>query len=517
MSTVPASAPLRHAQLALIALALIAAFVWLAGFAPRRVGDGSEYYGLYLAWEHSLRPWMTEAAYSAYSALYSRHEIIDLVTRDYLASAFPALRVGDTADFNHFWLYSMLARAMGWSLETVGLPVRIHTAFVALHGLMLFATIALAHRYYGLRGVAVIAFMTCASPMLWFANKVHTEFFTYCLTLSAVICVLVGRRVSAAVLLGLCATQNPSFAIVAAALVADRLRDFRQRPSAAELAGIAAAGLLSVMHPLYYLYRVHVVTPQLLAGGAALGTNLWISHIWFIDPDVGLLPHWPLGTMAIVLGIWASARRPRGEEGLPRYGLSWWLFCAVYLASCLYAHASTINLNSGATPGPARYAIWYMALAFPLVLEAAGWLRVNYRRMAIAGVIILAVQPYNWRVNKPQRPESFSGPTGLSSLIQTHLPGLYDPPGEIFVERYSGFGEAAEGKLLQGVLGPDCRKLLVIPNANRGGGAAPQACGIDPQLLDAYVRERALQQPAEHYERIDDETYARLTAKHREP
>ncbi|TAK73981.1 MAG: hypothetical protein EPO12_21350 [Aquabacterium sp.] len=512
----PPRADRRLVVLGLLALGLAFVFTALAGLPPRRVGDGSEYYALYLSWEHSLRPWMTQAAYVAYDELFSRHEIMDLVSRDALAAAFPALRVGDTADFNHFWLYSLLARMVGATLAAVGLHVSAHGAFIALHGLMLFMTMALAHRHYGLRGLCVVAFMTFASPMIWFTNKVHTEFFTYCLTLSSVILVLAGRRVAAAVLLGLAATQNPSFAIVAAALVADRLRNFRQLPSAAEAAGIVLAGLLSVMHPLYYLWRVHVVTPQLLAGGASLGHNLSTFYIWFLDPDVGLLPNWPLGALGIVLGMWALARLPEKRDP-SRYNGSWWWFVAVYLASCLYAHSSTINLNSGATPGLARYALWYMVLPFPLYLEALDWLRSNWKRTGAGVVLLLLLLPHNWRVCKPQLPESYAKPSKLSRIIQTKMPWLYDPPGEIFRERYSGLGEAAEAKASQGIVGPDCRKLLLQPNEHHGPAIAPQACGFDQQLLDAHVRARLQQRSDERYERIDDELYLKLKGQASHP
>lgn len=461
-----------------------------------RVGDGSEYYALYLAIETTLRPWMTAESFSHYGRLVEQGGILGVVSMDHLSQSFPELILGETHDFNHFWFYSALAALMG-SLVPFG--IYPHTAFLLLHWLLFYVPVILAYRHFGWRGLVVVLLMTIGSPLLWFTNKVHTEFFTYCLLLAATISVVRRGYVLGAICMALASTQNPSLAIVAGFLLCARAFFSGQGSySFWELVGVVATVLIVFLHPAYYFFRFGVPTPQLLAGGADLGTNLSTAYIWLIDPDIGLFPNWPLGVVLLVGGAWAWRARGTGVQLVDRVG---WIYLLVYLVVCLYSHASTVNINSGASPGISRYALWYAPLVFPFALKFVEWLATR-KYAAICAVLVVGVLlAWGIRANSPLLGESYTKPTSLSLFIQQRLPGLYDPPPELFLERYSGLGEGPQITPLMAVVGPDCRKVLLVPGEGKDLVAAP-LCHFDNDALANLLRPRQM--------KIDQAQYAML-------
>lgn len=471
----------------LILVGVLVLFALAGRFPPVRVGDGSEYYGLYYAWAVGHRPWMMAPAYEAYAALAGSGQITGLVTREALENAFPALRVAASSDFNHFWFYSLLAWLCGKVAGVFGAALTAHASFLLLHLVALAATMMLGYRHHGVRGVLAVALMVLASPLWWFIDKAHTEFLTVCLVLSGVILVMARRYAGAALLIALASTQNPSFALVAAIPLFYRVVLQRERSYSFFEVALCVLTVLAVLaHPVYYFSRYGVVTPQLLAGGASMGSNLSTFYVWIVDPDVGLLPNWPLGAAAllVLLGAWAARRYPKREGARDH---SWTVFAVLYLAINFYAHSSTVNLNSGATPGLARYALWYLPLAFPLFLHLFALFPKGTKRFYAGLVALAALCAVSLYVNDPRKPEQFSEGSLTSRLIQTRLPSLYNPPYEIFVERYSGVGEGVGAMNLRAVFGPDCAKMIVIPGAGRANAIAPAACMFDQDKLNAYV------------------------------
>lgn len=481
----PQGALRRALPYLLIAVATIMLFCWLGKKPGERVGDGSEYYAMFYAWDEGQRPWMDTAANAAYDKLQSGTEVVGLVTRPWFYEAFSELRVGATTDFNHFWFYSLLALLCQKLLMLIGIKLSIHASFLALHAVLIGGTIAAAYHYYRLRGAAVMLLLIFGSPLLWYLDKVHTEPFTLCLLFVGMMQMHRQRYAAASWLFALVSTQNPSFALIAGIPWAYRvLLQWRQRYTATELVLLALAAVTVLLHPAYYEMRYGVVTPQLLAGGAALGSNLSSFYVWIIDPDLGLLPNWPLGSAALLAGaaLWFWRRRSPQHEGSAWHEVA---FLVAYVLINFYAQSSTSNLNSGATPGLARYALWYMPLAFPLLLwigEQCPW--GTWRGYAAAlitlGLLGQAVLRYD-----PRTPEQYVTPSRLSYLIQSRLPTLYNPAPEIFMERFSGHGEERAYDL---IVGPDCRKTLLINNVRTPGAMAPNQCLFDNDKLSAYRR-----------------------------
>lgn len=485
----------------IIGLSIIVAAV--LGLLPAiRVGDGSEYYALYLAFETNFRPWMTDQAFSAYQSLVDAKSILGLVPADQLAAAFPALKNGETADFNHFWFYSLLAYLVGGPLTASP-----HHAFLILHGTLLALPALMAFHYYRWLGFLTFILFSLSSPLVWFANKAHTEFLTYCMGMAAVLAVLRVRFVIAALFMAVASTQNPSFALIAGMLLCFRVFRFNAaRYSFWEVVGIVSTVLIVLMHPIYYFLRFGVPTPQLLAGGADIGSNLKYFYIWLFDPDVGLLPNWPAGIALSLLGL-VALRTCRIQERLLVDRATFWLFMASYLFVSVYSHSSTSNLNSGATVYVARYALWYIPLFFPLALFVANWLSGSVASRVIGLVAAFPFLLGTLVVFFPAKYESYTRPTSFSYYMQTRLAGLYDPPPEIFLERFSGVGESAEKYQVRAVVGPDCKKLLFVSGSRSSLVTAPGHCLYDQNRLIELLERRMLK-PDSYYFLSDEESRA---------
>ena len=478
---------------------VVAVFLPYYSLAPMRVGDGSEYYAMLLAIKQEHRPWLTVHSLQLYDALVSTQSISGMVPAQFLYELFPALRVGATFDFNHFWIYSLLAAGVSGGAEIFGWTLGPHQAFLTLHLLFTLGLVWLARALFGWQGTVAAAAMTLLSPMIWYIDKVHTEYFTYCTVLAAVMLVQRRHLAWSAAFLALASTQNPSFAIVSLGLLVWRLAAIRRSPLYFwELSAFVAAILLALLHPTYYYFRYGVLTPQLLAGGAKLGTNIQNSYVWLLDPDLGLLPNWPLGLALILLVVVAGIRHRRLQADW-----SMALFIAGFALVNLFAQSSTINMNSGASPGLARYSLWYIPFFFPLALKAIEWLAsLTFAKKTVTVGAALVYAFANAKAYDPRLPEDYLHPSTVSRFLQTQLPGLYDPPIEVFVERYSGIDENVHIGKASAVLGPSCDKLLVITDRDPASIGNTGRCLVDYEKIRALTEKISRSQTGARYIRL---------------
>ena len=362
----------RDSRLAVVLAIAIAPFsVVVANLVSphMRVGDGSEYYALYLSWIATARPYLSPALASTYGEMLASKQIIGLhVPFDAFAKAVPHLLVGSTQDVNHFWFYSGLAALIG-IVTPFGSLTDPTNAFIALHVLLALAATTIAFYLFRWPGLIAVTLILVASPAIWFANKVHTEYFTITLTSIAVLSLL-GRRFTWSVLaLALAATQNPSFAVGAVIIGLLWLTDLAQRPTKLDAALVGLASVTVILHPLYYFSRHGGFTPQLFGSGATTDlSSVRHFYIWLLDLDVGLLPNWPLGILLLLLGLHAIPRF-RFEGG-------WRAIVALVTLFVidLAANSMTVNLNSGATVDVARYGTWYLCFFLPFAIT---WLRTE--------------------------------------------------------------------------------------------------------------------------------------------
>lgn len=495
-----------------ILVILLIVFSVLSTLVPKRVGDGSEYYALFYAWAESFRPWMTEISFKAYENLFLNSNIVGLVSLDWLRDSFPGLRIQDTADFNHFWFYSFLAYLCSKLFSIIGVEIGPHQSFLFLHLVLLTLTFFVSYRLLGWKGVVSVYLLTLTSPMLWFFDKVHTELLTYCLTLISVLLVCRKKYLAASFSVAIASTQNPSFAIIAFLPFAYRFLRYKNDNFSISEALIAiGTSLLVLVHPVYYFFRFGVPTPQLLAGGASLGGNLSNFYIWLVDPDVGLLPNWPFGILLTAMAIMGFLFKK--EHDLKKADKFLFIYILFSVLINFYAHSSTTNINSGATVGVARYALWYLPLFFPLVY----YLVSNYPRKKyyylISVIFIIIFTLLGIKSNNPSKYEDYSSPNYFSFLLQNYASFIYNPPPEVFAERYSGIGEAIYSVNPRGILGPDCRKILIYPGDGRSKIIIPKRCYIDESKLSETVSSLGAQNLSEPFYYIFDRQILKKTSQ----
>ncbi|MFC3652357.1 hypothetical protein ACFONN_12445 [Dyella humi] len=464
--------------LALVAMTLFS--VLTLKLPAQRVGDGSEYYALYYAIQDGHRTFMTEPAWTSYDHLYDQRKVAYLVDTDSLRTVFPALNQRSGADFNHFWFYPAMAATLGGWLAAI--KSNPHAAFLFLHALLAASLIYLSARFYGKSGVLAVGIAIVGSPIFWFVDKVHTEFLTFTCVAAGTTLFVQRRYLGAAAWLALASTQNISIAATALfslAIAVWQMWGQTIRIKDVMLGALALA--LMAIHPIYYFTRVGVIDPQLLAGGAKIGLHLGTMYIWIIDPDIGLIPNWPLSILILV----ALALALRVKK-ISIFSLTT-AFVAIFLATNLYAQSSTENLNSGATIDIARYATWYIGLFVPGLAYLIGNLS---RKLSIALVTLLffaAATIANAAHFFPRQHEKYLTPTRLSAWIQEHAPSWYDPPAQIFADRNVDVIDPMLPKSYA-VLGPGCRKVLIV--VRQGYPVVPMTtnpCEIDPAVLPARV------------------------------
>jgi hypothetical protein len=180
----------------------------------------------------------------------------------------------------------------------------------------------------------------------------------------------------------------------------------------------------------------------------------------------------------------------------------WWVFFAVYLTVSLYAASSTLNLNSGATPGLARYALWYLPLTFPFFYATISLFRRVALAPILAGALAICLTIPVLGSSYPSLPEMYDRPSAVSHFIQRYLPWSYNPPPEIFAERY---GRSGERKVDTAVLGPDCRKVLLrVPESEEILAWSQPECMIDNGRLARFADKRTDGVKRARYVRLSD-------------
>jgi hypothetical protein len=468
-----------NVQIAIFLLCFFVLLPILKSLPAEGVGDGSEYYGMGIAWKETLRPYMTPISWDAYQSFVDSGRVKSgLFSAETLSVIFPDLKINQTNDFNHFWFYSLLAGIIGRFFLLLGSNVSIHSCFLVVHTGLLSLTLMTSYHYYKLKGLFVVLFLVAASPIIWYLDKVHTEFFTFSLTIMAVMSALYGDYHISALYLALASTQNPSFAIVsllsfAIFLYKNKLKEI----NLTKIIVVLLSLLVISLHPVYYLWRYGVLTPQMLAGGADMGDGLKYFYIWIIDPDLGLIPNWLPGLPLAGLGFWFLLKSRN-------INYSFLFFCIMYIVISLFAQSSTGNLNSGATPGLARYALWYLCLFFPILIHIVQ--EMHWKPLPVLIGITIGITSIIINYELLNRIGPFGGagtPSIISRFIQTHAPRLYNPPPEVFAERYGGVGEDVWQENTIAVIGPDCEKFLYLnwkaDNEPYSRLLLPKECGFE--------------------------------------
>ena len=407
----------------------------------------------------------------------------------------PPLVVDGRQEFSHFWLYPLLVAPGILLTQQLGLAPGY--AFLAVNAILLGLALWQVQRTYS----AVVSLFLLATPLIWFINKAQVEVFTVALLSLAMAFAGRGRWSWAALTAAIAATQNaPLLAAVlcfwgAGLLMAARTRP---RPRLSPVTGLVVllTVIIGLAHPVYYWWRLGVLTPQQLNGGIAFQPPTLERYLAvLVDPDLGLLAwlpvHAALAGLGLVLIWWWPRRPPRvapapattGTGDTATAGLAiaparepdaWSTrrlagLCGLVLGLwLLVVFAQTTNVNSGGTVHISRYALWLVPLGLPFLATAAAWLGSYLPGLLpVAGSIALVVYVVLFR---PAQPEQYAVQSPQAAAITLLAPELYRTVPEIFAERQ----RRQDGGVRGSAALETCRIILLA------AGDRTQPCPLTP-------------------------------------
>lgn len=479
------AAMVRHREVltGVLCLAFISAVMGYVGKGPR-VGDGHEYFAMYYAFATECQPYVTADVVRTYEAEQEAHPVERFASSSVFSKQFleklQVTKDGEVQqDFPHFWFYSLLAAFFSPVTHVLGLGAT--TSFLLLHTVLLWFAAMVCYRYHGWPGLLAFAILWLASPIAWYTNKVHTELFTFAVGVAAMAFAGSRRYLAAGFCMAVLSTQNPLWGALAVAatgwhLIVNLRKGFRWW----EFAAMAATGGVLALHPVYYLTRYEVVTPQFLTGAAGGFMGLDVALVALADPQLGLLPNWPIG---VVLLLAAVVLAIRGGVRQVRVGLFVCLFVALWVAVSLYSHGSTGHQDHGAILYASRYGTWYIPLFLPLaVVVIAAVRRLRYPARwgvvgAAAALALISASQY-W----PQRKSDPVGPTPFARTLLHTFPSLYRPYPQVFIQRFAvreGRGDIWE----QASFVEPVSRLALVPMGWRMDGSVKTEGAGFPNLL----------------------------------
>ncbi len=431
-----------HAIYAAIVLGLFGT-ISLAWFGVgQRVGDGTGFYVMFFAWAENGTPYSTDRVGQKFVDYVKPRP--EWTGQQYYAPGRP-IRNDGTSDQGHFWLYSMMAAVFYWPLKLAGADVGL--SFNCLHVVLLYVAVVLVHRRLGPAAACSLVILVVASPVLWYANKAHTELFTVVLGSLGAAYLVAGEHAPSALCFALVATQNPAFGLVALLVLGMGLVREGWRTSLAHWKLLAVVAAVLALHPVYYLLRARLASPMMTGPELLMRSHfLPLRHIasFWIDPDIGLLAAWPLGLPLLVAGIAMFARR----RSRRRIDYAVFFVLSSLMLTWTYTRLSR-GFGGGGTVDVSRYSIWLVFLFFPILWQVLVSVERNLFRsnalksvlrrgrsaVAIAGLALLGFSAWLYR---PWLDEGMRRPTPVSNWLYANLSRCYDPLPRIFYTSRGG-------------------------------------------------------------------------------
>ena len=433
----------------------------------------------------------------------------------------------------------MLAAVFYWPLKLWGADVGL--SFNCLHVALLYVAVVLVHRRLGPAAAGSLLLLVVGSPVLWYANKAHTELFTVVLGSLGAAYLVAGQHARSALCFALVATQNPAFGLVALLALATGLVSRGWKESLAHWKLLAVVAAVLALHPAYYWLRTRAASPMLIGPELLFHSYfLPLRHMasFWIDPDIGLLATWPLGLPLLVAGV-AMFVRHRGARGTRYSGsrvrrrieYAAFFVLASLILTWTYARLST-GFGGGGTVDVSRYSIWLIFLFFPILWQVLAWVgqqlrplqratgdrrerastvvakavpRILWRGLAIAGLGLIGFSAWLYR---PWLDEGSRRPTAVSNWLYANLSGCYDPLPRIFYYSRGGRRDLCSEDDFRwsdwAVSDASGNKILVWREAFQGqppdGPAAVVGRGcLDPQAVYTIAREQFARRPGAEF------------------
>jgi hypothetical protein len=426
---------------------------------PVVTGDGSEYIAQSLAITRGEGVYIQPKtkSWAAYTMLYDSGEIP--VSPASLSKAFKHLcRTGRGAcDYNHFWLYSLVASLTGGVL--LGLKAHLAPYWFSLANLLILTSSCLfthsiaspkeentrkAPAKINEEWISVLSFIFL-SGILWWISLAHTEVFSFSLIMPASMLLTKRRYLECALLMAVASTQNYFWAPAAVGLLVigysgkriDQLNPIQWTGRSLSV-GLVSIAILA-LHPTYYWLNYGLLTPQQGLGIEKGIKTLPATLNFLIDPSNGItwytLGIWSvigLGaviTSASLLGSNGKSRRQNLRDFTPYY-----ILCATIIYTLL-ACSQTSNFNHGATYGPSRYGLMIIALCYPFY--RACLIYVLSTKEALITLVAGSTFSFLLTSNAPwdlDKPESYTSRTRLDLALPNQLQIMLREP-ETLIER----------------------------------------------------------------------------------
>jgi len=424
-------------DLASIALILCFAFLTILYPGPtHRFGDGIEYCAMLVSWSENLSPRITA------DSLEKTGRLLDLGSFSEEGGAFsqwkkrfPALiRNDNEMDLPHFWLYSLAAAIFYWPVRLLSLDIGM--SFMLLHLGLLLAVFFLIRRKLGSGAGLALMLVIFLTPLFWFINKTQIEFTTVILAILGVAFFVSENLAASGFVFALASTQNPPFALLSALVfIFGFVKNKWTVISDGRLLWLGAF-LLAILQPAYYYLSLGIINPVVASGGATFKQGIVSPKRMFsfiIDPDIGLLANWPVALLLLIALFVLAVRRQLTVQ------IRTWVFSFLSVAVLMWSQSRTTNFNHGGTYNISRYAVWYLGFFFLAIWQVylASFRMARRTRRALAGAglaVGLLVMAQYW----PERTEQYLRPTRISRFLYDHVPKIYGPVPEVFIERSRG-------------------------------------------------------------------------------
>jgi len=434
-------------------------------FIPKvpNVGDGAEYYAMAVAINTTHTTYATPLSWIKYDSLRLQETKLTLPPSKGIGSLSKTVDDVRQDDFAHFWLYSACA-ALLFHITSF-FSTDYSTAFYFFHCILLLSLMLFANRVWPTIGAWAALILFACSPLLWYSNKIHSELFTFVCTAVSAACIFRRQYLWACLALAFATTQNLPWGAIVAVFFLCWFVAKRSKPIPyTDYLLVIAIALVCLIHPLYYLVRHGALTPQLLQGGASLAKHTTTTEFFapLVDLDIGLFPNWPLGILLVFISLFGYFRRLTPAQFAVNACLT-----AGAILFLLFSQSRSENINSGSTINVSRYGLWYVGFLLPSVADLLGSLSIiRISTKVCIGIIFATVLAgANFYQYRPSfsNPQSYTKPTYISNFVQNHLPEIYNPPWEIFGER---FGKLDEDFIVQkswAVSTQSGRKMLIRP------------------------------------------------------
>jgi hypothetical protein len=325
----------------------------------------------------------------------------------------------------HFWLYPILALPARAALGLVGAsPLRAYE----LTNLILFAVSAvsvLLLARLGIRRRTVLLGLYVFSGVAWYVGWPSPEVFCMTLVVLALVLLTRERLAAAAVLVALASTQAPPLIVLLAAICWMAMqRAIRERKPAYALR-VALAAAPALLPFAFYAYTFRTANLVVAQGNSSLSRISLARPIsLMLDLNQGLLVYaTPLLIALAATAVHAAKRPTQAREPL--------LFGGIAIGIMLVA--STNIMWSMDVAGIIRYAVWLVPILLWAAVVATPWERP---RMAVFGATLVIAQ---FALNSMWLyPPASTQHTPIARLALAHLPAIYSPEKDIFVDRSRG-------------------------------------------------------------------------------